>query len=153
MNTQWSKVNSHDSSISRYKATNRRSQATIERNPDGSADYSCKNGLLGLGTRVEGHHFAPAPSDDVILQKIDDIANPPRFDGWKQKECDIPGTTRYQGEADSFLSSKVNATITRVGDEADVKATAGLFGVHVEGHFFAPAPSDTEILRRISQKT
>jgi hypothetical protein len=152
MTNQWSKINSTDSSISRYKATNRRSEATIARNPDGSADYSSKSGLLGLGLRVEGHHFAPAPDDEVLLDKLDQAINPPRFHDWKQKESDLPGTTLYQGEADSFLSSKVKASITRVGDEADVKASGGLFGLHVEGHFFAPAPSDTEILKRISQR-
>jgi hypothetical protein len=152
MTTQWNPIASKDPTIARYKATNRRAEAWIERNPDGSAEYGAKNGLFGLGLHSQGTHFAPAPSDQVILQKLDESANPPRFDSWKQKDKVSPGTTYYQGEADNLLNSKVEASITRVGDEAGVKAKVGLFGTEIEGHFFAPAPSDAEILRRISQR-
>lgn len=152
MTTQWSKVNSNEAGVARYKATNRKAQAWIERNPDGSAEYGAKNGLFGLGLHSEGYHVAPAPSDEVLLGKLDHSANPPRFDNWSKQDEKTPGTNYYEGQADNFFNSTVKASITRVGDEADVKAKVGLFGTQIEGHYFAPAPSDADILKRISQR-
>lgn len=152
MITQW-KATSTDGGVQHYKATNRHAKAWIERNEDGSAEYGAKNGLLGLGLHTEGHHVAPAPSDEVLLDRLDQSANPPRFDNWVQQKETTPGTTYYKGEADNLLHSKVNAAITRVGDEATVQAKVGwLFGDEIQAHYFAPAPSDLEILRSISQK-
>jgi hypothetical protein len=113
MTTQWSKVNSNEAGVARYKATNRKAQAWIERNPDGSAEYGAKNGLFGLGLHSEGYHVAPAPSDEVLLGKLDHSANPPRFDNWSKQDEKTPGTNNYEGQADNFFNSTVKASITR----------------------------------------
>ena len=151
MRTQWKQLPSQDG-ISRYKATNRHASAWVKRNEDGSAESGAKNGLFGLGLHSESFHISPAPSDDELLKRLDRAANPPRFDNWTSVEKDSPNTNFYQGEADNFFNSTVKASITRVGDEASVSAKVGLFGTEIEGHFFAPAPSDAEILRRISER-
>lgn len=122
MTTQWASVKSKDSSIERFTATNRRAEAWIKRNPDDSVDAGAKNGLFGLGLRTESHFFAPAPSDEVILDRLDSSANPPRFDNWEKSDKTTPGTNYYEGEADNLSNSTVKVAITRVGDEADVKA-------------------------------
>jgi hypothetical protein len=153
MTTQWRQVDSRDAGVNRYQAENRRAQAWVKRNADGSAEYGAKNGLFGLGLHSEGYHVAPAPGDEVLLEKLDESANPPRFTGWVKEDRTSPGTTYYQGQADNLLSSKVKASITRVGDEASVQAKVGLFGTEIEGHYFAPAPSDAQILKSISRRS
>lgn len=153
MKAQWSPIASSDPSIKRYKADHRQSKAWVERHPDGSADSGSKDGFLGLGLHTETFHVSPAPSDEAILAKLDARHNPPRFDGWEKQDKSTPGTTYYQGEADNFFHSTVNASITRVGGAADVNAQVGwLLGDKIEAHFFAPAPSDAEILARLSQR-
>ena len=105
---------------------------------------------MGLGTHVSSFHKSPAPDDQAILGRLEDTAHPPRFSNWREAEgASHDNTTSFVGEKAN--GGKVKAEITRNGDEADVKAQAGFFGVHIEGHFFAPAPSDQEILRRISK--
>lgn len=152
MTTQWSQVKSKDAGVTRYQASNRRAEAWIQRNADGSAEYGAKNGLFGLGLHSEGYHVAPAPSDEVLLARLDRGANPPRFDNWEKTDQTSPATNYYEGTADNLFNSTVKASITRVGDEAEVKAKVGLFGLQIEGHYFAPAPSDAEILRSISER-
>ncbi len=152
MNTNWNPVKSNQPGIERFKATNRRSEAWIQRNEDNSAKAGSKSGLFGLGTHVESFFVSPAPTNEEILHKLGNVANPPKYDNWQALDKETPGTKYYQGEADNFFDSKVNASITRVGDEADVKAKVGHFGTEIDGHFFAPAPSDREILSRISQR-
>ena len=151
MKTQWTQLPGQDG-IQRYKASRGNTQAWVKRNEDGSAESGAKNGLFGLGLHSESFHISPAPSDDELLKRLDRAANPPRFDNWTSVEKDSPNTNFYQGEADNFFNSTVKASITRVGDEASVSAKVGLFGTEIEGHFFAPAPSDAEILRRISER-
>lgn len=148
MNTQWTPVKSRDVGVDHYR--NGKAKAWIQHNADGSVDSGGQKGFFGM--RTESHHFAPAPEDQVLLDRIDRSLNPPRFDGWEQKDKATPGTTYYQGEADNFLGSTVNATITRAGGAADVSAQVGWFGTHIDGHFFAPAPSDAEILKSISRR-
>jgi hypothetical protein len=151
MRTQWTPVKSNNQGLTRYKGTNQTANAWIQRNPDGSAVAKEEAGFFG--THVTSHMAAPAPSDAVILSKLDQSAYPPKFEDWKEtgKESDT-NTTQYRGKANNFFSSPVEAQITRVGDSAKVSAKVGRFGLgtHVEGVFFAPAPSDQEILRRIS---
>lgn len=152
MITQWKQVQNQDG-CSRYKATNRRADAWIQRHSDGSADYGAKNGFLGLGLHTQGTHVAPAPSDQVLLSKLDESANPPRFSQWSKLDKTTPGTTYYQGESNDYFHSDVNVSITRAGDVAEVKGKTGVFGLtHFEGTYFAPAPSDAEILKSISRK-
>ena len=151
MKTQWKQLSTQDG-VQRYKAMNRSAQAWIKRNEDGSAESGSKNGLFGLGLHTESFHVSPAPSDDELLRRLDRAANPPRFDNWREVDKDAPNTNFYKGEADNLFNSTVKASITRVGDEASVHAKVGLFGTEIEGHYFAPAPSDAEILRRISER-
>ena len=151
MKTQWTQLPGQDG-IQRYKANRGNTQAWVKRNEDGSAESGSKSGPFGLGLQTESFHFSPAPSDAELLGRIDRSVNPPRYDNWEAQEKSSPNTNYYQGEADNFFNSTVKASITRVGDEASVKAKVGLFGTEIEGHFFAPAPSDAEILRRISER-
>jgi len=149
MITKWTAAPSKQPGSERFKATNRRAEATIERKPDGSAEATCENGLFGLGTHSGATFFAPAPSNQEILERFGDK---PRFSGWQQSEEKTPGTNYFEAKADSYFHSDVQAAITRVGDEADIKVKVGHFGTEIEGHYFAPAPSDKEILKRISQR-
>lgn len=151
MNTNWIQVK-NENGRTRYHATNRRAEAWIERHGDGSVDYGAKNGLFGLGLHSQGTHFAPAPSDQVILSKLDEAANPPRFEQWSKLDKTTPGTTYYQGQSNDLFHSDVKLSITRSGDAADVKGSTGVFGLtHFESHFFAPAPTDAEILKSLSR--
>jgi len=152
MITNWNRVSSNQQGVERFRATNRRSGAWIKRNPDQSAEAGSKSGLFGLGTHTESYFVAPAPSDDVILSRLELSANPPKFEDWKQTDKKTPGTNYYQGRANNLFDSKVSAAITRVGDEAEVKAKVGFFGTEIGGHYFDPAPSDAQILRKISQR-
>ncbi|MFA5507217.1 MAG: hypothetical protein WC314_16575 [Vulcanimicrobiota bacterium] len=151
MRTQWTPVKTDTQGINRYRGTNQKAEAWIQRNPDGSAVAKEETGFFG--THVTSYMVAPAPSDEVILDKLDRSAYPPRFDDWKQSgQNPETNTTEYKGTANNFLNSPVKAQITRVGDSAKVSAKVGHFGLgtHIDGVFFAPAPSDMEILRRIS---
>ena len=153
MNTQWKQVSANSQGLTRYKGVNQRASAWIQRSDDGSAVAKKESGLFGLGTHVTSH-MVTAPADEVILEKLDRSSNPPRFDQWKKSGTDSDtNTTEYKGKTDSFLNSPVTAKITRLDDQAKVSAKVGRFGLgtHVDGVFFAPAPSDQEILRRISQ--
>lgn len=148
MQANWKPINVDQPGVTAYKKG--WSKAEIHREEDGAARATLKEGFLGLGTHVTSFIKSPAPDDQAILGKLEDTAHPPRFSNWKAVEPDQehPSATRYEGE--TAKGKKVKAEITRVGDEADVKAKAGFFGLHVEGHYFAPAPSDQEILQRIS---
>lgn len=151
MRTQWKPVKSNTQGLTRYKGTNQKAEAWIQRNADGSAVAKEETGFFG--TRVTSYSVSPAPADNVILDRMDRSAYPPRFDGWKESGKDSEtNTTEYKGKANNFLKSPVKAKITRVGDTAKVSAKVGHFGLgaHVEGVYFAPAPSDQEILRKIS---
>ena len=152
MRTQWTPVQSKTPGLTRYKGTNQTAAAWIQRNPDGSAVAKEETGFFG--THVTSYTTSPAPSDDVILGKLDRSAYPPRFDSWKENEKKSDETTtHYQGKANNIFNSPVKAEITRVGNSAKVSAKVGRFGLrtHVEGVYFAPAPSDQEILGRISE--
>ncbi len=152
MTSNWTATNSKNANQARYRSTQKRAQASIERRPDGSAITKVKSGLFGLGTHLTSHHVAPAPNDEAILGRLDHLVHPPRIDGWKQVDDQATSTVNhYQGRADNLLNSKVDAYITRVGDEATVEGKVGRFGTEFQGHYFAPAPSDQEILQRLSR--
>lgn len=147
MQTNWQPVHVDQPGVTRYKLGS--SRAEIHREADGSAQATLKEGFLGLGTHVTSYMKSPAPNDQAILGKLEDTAHPPRFRNWREVEGGDHNTRCYQGEKEN--GGKVTAEITRMGGEADVKAQAGFFGVHIEGHYFAPAPSDREILSKISR--
>ena len=141
MKTNWQPLSTEQPGVSRYKSGF--SRAEIHRQEDGSAEATLKEGFLGLGTHVSSFHKSPAPDDQAILTRLTDTAHPPRFGNWQE-------TKDGKWEGEKAGGGKVKAEITRTGDEADVKASTGFFGTQIEGHFFAPAPTDREILRRIS---
>jgi hypothetical protein len=144
MKANWKPVSHEPSGVTRYKRSSPRAQAEIHRQ-ENSLSAEMKTGLFGLGTHVGACFMDTSLSDEAVLSKLDQVAHPPRFQDWKAQ-----GEGHYQGKAGR---SKVEAQITRSGEEAKVVAHVGHFGTHVEGVFFAPAPSDQEILRRISRPT
>ena len=144
MKADWKPVSNDPSGITRYKRSSPRAQVEINRQ-DNSLSAEMKTGLFGLGTHVGTCFMDTSLSDEVVLSKLDAVANPPRFQDWKPVQGE---DGHYQGKANR---SKVDAVITRNGDEATVEAQVGHFGMHIEGVYFAPAPSDQEILRRLSQ--
>lgn len=148
---QWKQLSTQNG-IQRYQAANSRATAWIKHNENGSAESGSKHGLFGLGLHTDSFYSSPAPSDSKMLQDIDDLANPPRFKDWTPAKQKCSHTTEYKGKADNIFNSTVKASITRIGDEAHVHAKVGLFGTEIDGHFFAPAPSDTEIISRISKR-
>lgn len=155
MINNWQPIPCDRPNVSAYQRTSPRGEATIERCPDGSAKAESKNGLLGLGTEVESYICSPAPSDDVILDNLDQSAYPPQYGDWKEvkkKGPQLPSVKTYEGrETHGLVKSKVTVTIDRDGDKADFIGKVGHFGTEMEGSFFAPAPSDQEILQKISR--
>jgi len=146
MQANWKPIKTDQPGVTRYQKGS--SKAEINRTDDGWTEATLKEGFLGLGTHVHGSYRNPSGDDAAILGKLEDTAHPPRFSNWKPVESD-DGVARYEGE--TVKGKKVTAEITRDADgDAEVKAKAGFFGVSVEGSYFAPAPSDREILRRIS---
>lgn len=152
MQAQWKSIQvpGNPAGVTRYSKGF--SKAEIHREPGHGVQAELKEGFLGLGTHVGGSYGDASQSDKAILAKLEDTAHPPRFDHWQETPGpkDTPDTRHYRGEKASG-HGKVDAYITRVGDEANVTAQAGIFGVQIEGHFFAPAPNDREILQRISR--
>ncbi|MFN8612820.1 MAG: hypothetical protein U0931_35105 [Vulcanimicrobiota bacterium] len=144
----WKSVGSDVPGTTHYKRSNPKAEAWIHRQ-EGRLEGEAKSGPFNLGPSAGVSCLDTTLSDQVVLGKLDETLNPPRFQNWKQvDDQQAPGVTHYQGRAGH---SKVEAFITRLGDEAEVKAKVGHFGLEVEGNFFAPAPSDQEILRRISR--
>jgi len=155
MKTQWSKIAQDPSGDIRYKRNHPKASATIHRQPD-SLSAEMKTGLFGLGSHVGVCFMDTQLSDEVVLSRLDEVANPPRFEDWKEVKGKSTETneTHYQGrESGGLIRSKVKASIRRQGEQAEVSAQVGLFGTQIEGIYFAPAPSDQEILRRISQSS
>jgi hypothetical protein len=145
----WKPVGSDVPGTSHYKRSSPKAEAWVHRQ-DGRLEAEAKSGLFNLGRQVEASFMDTSLSDEVVLSKLDDTLNPPRFQNWKPvDDQEAKGVTHYRGEAGH---KKVDAFITRVGDQAEVKADSGFFGVQIEGNFFAPAPSDQEILKRISRR-
>lgn len=143
----WKPVGSDVPGTTRYKSSSPKAEASIHRQ-NGRLEAEASHGFLQLD-QVGLSCMDKSLSDQAVLAKLEDSINPPRFKNWKEvDDQEANGVTHYRGEAGG---SKVDAYITRVGDEAEVSAKAGWFGVQVEGSFFAPAPSDQEILRRISR--
>ena len=143
----WKPVGSDVPGTTRYKSSSPKAEAAIHRQ-NGRLEGEAHHGFLGLD-QVGISCMDKSLSDEAVLAKMEDSINPPRFKNWKQvDDQEAQGVTHYRGEAGS---RKVDALITRVGDQAEVSAKAGFFGVQVEGSFFAPAPSDQEILKRISR--
>lgn len=150
MKTSWQPVPSDRPGVSQFRKSGEKCEAWIERRADGSAVAGETNGFFG--PRVEGWFRDPAPADEVILQRLEDTAHPPRFGNWKEVPEDAPSVKHFEGrETGGLIRSKVDVFVTRVGDEVDYTAQVGHFGTHIEGHYFAPAPSDQEILRRLSR--
>jgi hypothetical protein len=144
----WKSVGSDLAGTTHYKRSNPKAEAWIHRQ-DGRLEGEVKSGPFNLGPSAGISCMDKTLSDEVVLAKLDDSLNPPRFQKWKTvDDQEAPGVTHYRGQAGR---RKVDALITRVGDEAEVKARVGHFGVQIEGNFFAPAPSDQEILERISR--
>jgi len=145
----WKPVGSDVPGTSHYKRSSPKAEAWVHRQ-DGRLEAEAKTGPFHLGRQVGASFMDTSLSDEVVLSKLDDTLNPPRFQNWKPvDDQEANGVTHYRGEAGH---KKVEAFITRVGDEAEVKANAGFFGVQIEGNYFAPAPSDQEILKRISRQ-
>lgn len=145
----WKPVGSDVPGTSHYKRSTPKAEAWVHRQ-DGRLEAEVKTGPFNLGRQVGASFMDTSLSDEVVLGKLDDTLNPPRFQNWKPvDDQEANGVTHYRGEAGH---KKVDAFITRVGDEAEVKADSGFFGVQIEGNFFAPAPSDQEILKRISRQ-
>lgn len=145
----WKPVGSDVPGTSHYKRSSPKAEAWVHRQ-DGRLEAEAKSGPFNLGRQVGASFMDTSLSDEVVLSKLDDTLNPPRFQNWKPvDDQEAKGVTHYRGEAGH---KKVDAFITRVGDQAEVKAKAGFFGVQIEGNFFAPAPSDQEILKRISRQ-
>ena len=144
----WKPVGSDVPGTTHYKRNSPKAEAWIHRQ-DGRLEAEAKSGPFNLGRQVDAFFLDTSLSDDVVLGKLNETLTPPRFQNWKPvDDQEAKGVTHYQGEAGS---RRVDAFITRVGDEAEVKAKVGWFGVQIEGNFFAPAPSDQEILKRISR--
>lgn len=149
----WQPVQSDRPGAVHYQRAEPKGDAYIQRNEDGSAEAESKNGLFGLGTEVESFHCSPAPDDATILGQLDRSAYPDQYDGWKEvkKGPQLPTVKTYEGHKTTGLHSKVRVTIDRDGDRADFIGKVGHFGTEMEGSFFAPAPSDAEILSRLSR--
>jgi len=152
MKAQWQPVQSDRPGVAQYQRQGAKGQAQIERKENGAAEASEKNGFFGPS--VDAYFVAPAPDDATILQRMDEVAYPPRFGDFKEVKHspELPTVKHYQGrETGGLVRSKVDVLIDRDGDQADYTAKVGHFGEEIEGHFFAPTPSDQEILRRLSE--
>ncbi len=145
MQANWKPIKTDTPGVTRYQKGH--SKAEITRQENGWTEATLKEGFLGLGTHVHAS-MRDAGDDKAVLSSLEETAHPPRFSNWKEVKSDDKDVARYEGE--TVKGGKVKAEITRNGDEADVVAKAGFFGVQCEGHYFAPAPSDREILKRIS---
>lgn len=144
MQAKWQPIPTNTRGLTRFKDQNSGARAYIQRNPDGTALAECRTGFMGLGRSTTIDELKNAPSDDVILGKFEDTVNPPTFSDFKptRKKGVYKGKT---GDATA------RAEIKRDRGEATVKITSGFFGPSSEGHYFAPAPSDAEILERHSR--
>lgn len=151
MQANWKPIAHETPGTTHYKR--HRAEAFIHRQ-DGQLTAEMTTGLFGLGNHVETWHRDSSLSDEVVLARLDEVANPPRYDGWKEvRDQEAPGVTHYEGrETGGLIKSKVDCYITRSGDEVSYKADAGVFGTHHEGVFFSPV-GDQEVLRRLSQKS
>lgn len=153
--TNWQPVQCDRPNVSMYERQSPRSTAVIEHKENGNVSASERNGLFGLGTSVEADFFSPAPSDEQILDKMDQSAYPPQYSDWKEvktKGPQLPSVKTYEGrETGTLIKSKVRVTIAHDGDRSDYAGKVGHFGTEFEGTFFAPAPSDQAILERISR--
>lgn len=144
----WKPLKTDQPGVTRYQKGH--SKAEINRQEDGFTQATLKEGFLGLGTHVHGTYRNPSGDDAAVLEKLLDTAHPPRFSNWEKVDGGDGNATKYEGETAN--GKKVTATITRDADgDAECKAQAGFFGVSVDGLYLAPAPSDQEILRRISR--
>lgn len=147
MKAQWKPVaGQNEAGITRYQAG--RAKATIHRE-ENHLCAEATDGWLGLGRKVGLAFRDHSLSDEVVLGRIDDALHPPRFGDWQPVDDQKAlGVTHYRGrETEGLIRSKVDAYITRVGDEARVIAQVGRLGEQIQGNFSAPVPSDQEILR------
>lgn len=154
MKSEWKPIPTDQPGTTRYKKTAERAEVTIQRDEGEPVTASLRSGLFGLGTSIEGTYYQEGITDEVVLEKLDDTLHPPRYTDWeKVDDQEAPGVTHYQGRRANSVFAKVDAYITRSGDEAQVVAQAGPFnlGMHHEGVYFAPAPSDQEILRNLAR--
>ena len=155
MINNWQPVACDRPNITLYERQSPRGQAEIERHEDGSASASSKHGPLGLGMSIEADYFSPAPSDEQILDRMDQSAYPPIYGEWKEVEPKgpkLPSVKTYEGrETGGLIKSKVTVTIDRDKDRVDFVGKVGHFGMEMEGTFFAPTPTDQEILTRLSR--
>ncbi|MBS2033762.1 hypothetical protein JST97_02190 [bacterium] len=144
----WKSVGSDIPGTTHYKRSHPKAEAWIRRQ-NGHLEGEAKSGPFNLGRSAGVSCMDHTLPDEVVLAKLDDGLNPPRFQNWKTVDDQLAaGVTHYRGQAGH---RKVEAFITRVGEEAEVRAQVGHFGTQIEGSFFAPAPSDREILQRISR--
>jgi len=143
----WKPVGSDVPGTTHYKSSKPKAEAWIHRQ-DGKLEAEAHHGFLQLD-RVGLSCGDKTESDAVVLSKLEDSISPPRFKNWKEvDDQEARGVTHYRGEAGN---SKVEAFITRVGDGAEYKAKVGHFGLQIEGGYIGPAPSDQEILKRLSR--
>ena len=143
----WKSVGSDVPGTTHYKSSKPKAEAWIHRQ-NGRLEGEANHGFLGLD-RAGVSCMDKSLSDEVVLAKLEDSINPPRFKNWKEvDDQEAKGVSHYVGEAGG---SKVEAFITRVDDKAEVKAKVGHFGLQIEGSYFAPAPSDQAILKNISR--
>ena len=148
MKANWKPISQDTPGITQYKRSHPRARAEIHRQ-DNKLSAEMKTGPFGLGTHVGACFMDTGLSDEAVLTRLDEVAHPPRFQDWHEvKDQSAAGVTHYQGHEGR---KKVDAYITRSQDEAQVVAQSGHFGIHIEGTYFAPTPSDREILQRISQ--
>lgn len=150
----WQPVQSDRPNVSVFERQSTHSQAVIEHNDDGTVSASSKNGRFGLGTEVEADYYTPAPSDEKILDDMDQLAFPPKYAGWKPAKPNGPqlGNVRtYEGrETGGLIKSKVQVQISNDGDKTHYAGKVGHFGTQFEGTLYAKA-SDAEILQRLSR--
>lgn len=144
----WKSVTSNTPGTTAYQCRKPKAQAWIS-HKNGHIEAEAKSGWFNLGHSAAISSRDTTLSDQAVLGKLEDLINPPRFQNWQSvADQQAPGVTHYKGQT---RHGKVDAYITRLNDEAHVTAHAGHFGVQIEGSFFAPAPSDQEILKRISR--
>ncbi|MCA9792711.1 MAG: hypothetical protein KC910_12980 [Candidatus Eremiobacteraeota bacterium] len=149
MNAQWKPIaGKTEPGITRYQAG--RAKATIHRE-ENHLCAEATDGWLGLGKKVGISFRDDSLSDEVVLGRVDEMLHPPRFGGWQPVDDQKAlGVTHYRGrENEGLIRSKVDAYITRAGDQAQVIAHVGHLGEEIQGSYFAPVPSDQEILKNL----
>ncbi len=137
--TSWKAIPTNTQGLTRFKDKNSGASAYIQRNSDGTVLAQCKTGFMGRMTTLD--ELQGNPSDDVILSKFEDTVNPPTYSDWEATKK--PGV--YEGKAGDWSAK---AVIERDGGQATVKISSGPFGIgpSSETFYFAPAPSDAQIL-------